>query len=43
MLSDINMDYRIIWDNNIILDLFLLRTQNILVQREMEFSRIKIS
>ena len=26
MLSEINMDYRIIWDNNVILDLLLLRT-----------------
>ena len=44
MLSEINMDYRILWDNNIILDLFLLRTnenpyikeiENIFVERQI--------
>jgi len=36
MPSEINMDYRILWDNNIVLDLFLLRTNENLYIREIE-------
>ena len=36
MHSEINMDYRILWDNNIILDLFLLRTNENPYIKEVE-------
>lgn len=36
MHSGINMDYRILWDNNIVLDLFLLRTNDNPYIKEVE-------
>ena len=38
-----NMDYRILWDNNIVLDLFLLRTKNNPYIKEIEKTFVKNS